>query len=117
AFTSNHVAEAARGRKRKADGVVNLESGMDIHGRAPMREAAGARSWRGDREKMCRGAESGGTGDDHTRSRARAAGARRRRNNAWRVIIVMGGRYRRRTALRQAHTRALHGRKGNCAAP
>ena len=89
AFRSDHVAEAARGRKRKADGVVNLESGMDVHGRAPMQEAAGARSWRGGREKRCRGAESGGTGDDHARSRARAAEARRR-NNAWRVIVVMG---------------------------
>src|SRR6516162_10733494 len=104
AFTSDHVAEAARGRKRKADGVMNLESGMDVHGRAPMREAAGARSWRGGREKRCRGAESGGTGDDHARSRARAAEARRR-NNAWRVIVVMGRRYRRRAGVRQARAR------------
>src|SRR6516165_3463487 len=116
AFTSDHVAEAARGRKRKADGVMNLESGMDVHGRAPMREAAGARSWRGGREKMCRGAESDGTGDDHARSRARAAEARRRRINAWQVIIVMGGRYRRRTALRQAHTRPRAGGKATAPA-
>src|SRR5215475_8858902 len=40
-------------------------------------------------EKMCRGADSGGTGDDHARSRARAARARRRRNNALRAVIVM----------------------------
>jgi hypothetical protein len=38
------VAEAARSRKGKADGAMNLEGRMDVHGRAPMREAAGARS-------------------------------------------------------------------------
>ena len=55
-------------------------------------------------EKMCRGADSGGTGDDHTRSRARAARARRRRNNALRAVIVMGGGYRRQAGVRQART-------------
>src|SRR5262245_47158915 len=53
-------------------------------------------------EKMCRRADSGGTGDDHTRSRARAARVRRRRNNALRAIVVMGGRYRRQASVRQA---------------
>src|SRR5258708_23104949 len=86
AFTSDHVAEAARGRKRKADGVVNLESGMDVHGRAPMQEAAGARSWRGGREKRCRGAKSGGKGEDPARSRARSAEARR----PWAAAIDAG---------------------------
>src|SRR5262249_40545849 len=56
-------------------------------------------------EKMCRGADSGGTGDDHARSRAGAARARRRRNNALRWVIVMGGRYRRHAGVRQARTR------------
>src|SRR5262244_1147042 len=56
-------------------------------------------------EKMCRGADSGGTGDDYARSRARAARARRRRNNALRAVIVMGGRYRRQAGIRQARTR------------
>jgi len=60
-------------------------------------------------DKMCRGADSGGTGDDHTRSRARAARARRRRNNALRAVIVMGGRYRRQAGVRQARTRAPAG--------
>src|SRR5262249_19789032 len=55
-------------------------------------------------EKMCRGADSGGTGDDHARSRARAARARRR-NNALRAVIVMGGGYRRQGGVRQARTR------------
>jgi hypothetical protein len=57
-------------------------------------------------EKMCRGADSGGTGDDHARSRARAARARRRRNNALRAVIVMGGGYRRQAGLRQARAHA-----------
>src|SRR5215831_19443717 len=55
-------------------------------------------------EKMCRRADSGGTGDDHTRSRARAARVRRRRNSALRAIVVMGSRYRRQAGVRQAHT-------------
>src|SRR5262249_8536268 len=54
AFASDHVAEAARSRKGKADGAMNLEGRMDVHGRAPMREAAGARSWRGGREDVPR---------------------------------------------------------------
>jgi len=45
-------------------------------------------------KKMCRGADSGGTGDDHARPRARAAGVRRRRNNARQAIFVMGRRYK-----------------------
>src|SRR5260370_6262205 len=54
AFTCDHLAEAARSRKGEADGAMNLEGRGDVHGRAPMREAAGARSWRGGQEAVPR---------------------------------------------------------------
>jgi hypothetical protein len=53
-------------------------------------------------QDQCRGTSSGGTSDDHTRLRAHAAVARRRRKELRLAIVVMGGRYRRRGVVRQA---------------
>jgi hypothetical protein len=51
---------------------------------------------------MCRGAVSGGTGDDHMRSNADTALERRRRRAEVLVaVIVMGGRYSRARHFRQ----------------
>jgi hypothetical protein len=56
----------------------------------------------GKYQDKCRGTSSGGTSDDHTRWRAHAAAAWRRRKELRWAIVIMGGRYRRRRLLRQA---------------
>jgi hypothetical protein len=54
---------------------------------------------------MCRGAVSGGTGDDHMRSSADTALERRRRRAQILVaVIVMAGRYTRAGHFRQPGT-------------
>jgi hypothetical protein len=101
AINRNHQTEAARGRETKGYGGMHFAGRMGVHALLSG-FGAGDRTHRGLFEKLCRGAVSGGTGDDQTRPTAGTASQKRRRVEVLVAIVIMGARYKRGARARQA---------------